>query len=666
MSSYLLAFVFGDMQAVKGKTKNGVEVGIFSTRVHAPEALEFAKDLAIKAIEFYEDYFGVPYPLAHSWHIALPDFSAGAMENWGCITYREACLIAEPHATQSTKQYVATVVAHELAHQWFGDLVTMKWWDDLWLNESFANMMEYVAVDSIHPEWNLWSQFSASEANMALNRDATDGVQSVHVEVNEPEEINTLFDPAIVYAKGARLMVMLRFWLGDENFSKGLHAYFEMHKYGNTQGKDLWSALSEASGRDVAAFMDSWLEQPGYPVLTVNYSDGTLVLSQEQFFVGEGEGKGRTWQIPLRSNYAELPEVMTTERLEIPNFKFDEAKPLLINQENTAHYIVNYDDVLLDAIVKNLETQTDLTKFQLLQDLKLLARAERIEYSKVIELLSYYADKKSYTVANAVNQVLADLSLFIDEDTEADIAFKALRNKLFAKEYAKLGWSKVEGESSDDEALRTLVLSNLIAGENADAVAKAKALYAQHESDTSKIPADVRPIVLINQIKQADSTELANKFMADYAKSSEAFYKRELGSALANTKLDDNIEMILASQKNAEKIKPQDLFFWYAYLVRKDFTQKKIWNWLKENWTWVVDKLGGDMSFDHYITYSGNAFKTAEMLADATDFFGQHKNELGLERGINMAIKEITARVTLVEGQKTAVANAIVALESKL
>ncbi|HEY0221883.1 M1 family metallopeptidase [Lactovum miscens] len=666
MSSYLLAFAFGDMQAVKGKTKTGVEVGIFSTKVHAPESLEFAKDIAIKAIEFYEDYFGVAYPLPHSWHIALPDFSAGAMENWGCITYREACLIAEPHATQSTKQYVATVVAHELAHQWFGDLVTMKWWDDLWLNESFANMMEYVAVDAIHPEWNLWSQFSAVEANLALNRDAIDGVQSVHVEVNEPEEINTLFDPAIVYAKGARLMVMLRFWLGDKNFSKGLNDYFDTHKYGNTQGKDLWAALSEASGRDVAVFMNSWLEQPGYPVLTVNYYDGKLVLSQEQFFTGEGEEKGRIWQIPLRSNYDALPEVMTAERLEIPNFKLEEGKPLLINQENTAHYIVNYDATLLDAILTNLDSQDDLTKFQLLQDLKLLTKAQRVEYSTLIEILGYYSGEKSYTVSNAVNQLLADLAIFIEEGAEADVAFKSLRNKLFVKEYARLGWTQIKGESADDEALRTLVLSNLIIGENKDAVEKAKKLYLEFESDTSKIPADVRPIVLINEIKVSDSVELADKFFADYKSSSESFYKRELGAALSNTKLDSVVETILDAQKDAEQIKPQDLFFWYNYLIKKDFTQKKVWNWLKANWDWVVKKLGGDMSFDHYITYSGNTFKTAEMLAEAKAFFEPRKGQLGLERGINMALTEISDRVELVESQKEAVTSSVVALEKKL
>ncbi|WP_019779291.1 M1 family metallopeptidase, partial [Streptococcus sobrinus] len=206
MSSYLLAFALGDLQTKKGQTKNGTEVGIFATKAHKPSSLDFALDIAVRVIDFYEDYYGVAYPIPHSYHLALPDFSAGAMENWGLVTYREIYLIVDENSTAETRQQVALVIAHELAHQWFGNLVTMKWWDDLWLNESFANMMEYVSIDAIEPTWNIFEDFQTTGVPLALKRDATDGVQSVHVAVNHPDEINTLFDPAIVYAKGSRLM----------------------------------------------------------------------------------------------------------------------------------------------------------------------------------------------------------------------------------------------------------------------------------------------------------------------------------------------------------------------------------------------------------------------------------------------------------------------------
>jgi len=201
MSSYLLAWVYGDMLSKTAKTKNDVEVTVWATVAQSDAALDFSLDIAVRALEFFEQYYGVPYPLPKCDHVALPDFSSGAMENWGLITYRESVLLVEPGiAGVSSRHLAALVIAHELSHQWFGNLVTMKWWNNLWLNESFANLMEYLGPDALHPEWQIWNDFNSHEAVAALRRDAIDGVQSVQVDVNHPDEISTLFDPAIVYA----------------------------------------------------------------------------------------------------------------------------------------------------------------------------------------------------------------------------------------------------------------------------------------------------------------------------------------------------------------------------------------------------------------------------------------------------------------------------------
>ena len=293
MSTYLIAFAFGEMQKKLTTTKSGVQVGVFATKAHQPKELDFALNIAKREIEFYEDFYQTPYPLEHSWQLALPDFSAGAMENWGLVTYREAYLLLDPdNTTLDNKQLVATVITHELAHQWFGDLVTMNWWDDLWLNESFANMMEYLSVDAIHPEWKIWEMFQTSEVPMALQRDATDGVQSVHVDVDSPAEIDSIFDGAIVYAKGSRMLVMVRSLLGDDALRKGLKQYFQDHQYGNAQGDDLWTALGKASGMQIGDIMHSWLNQPGYPVVSASVVDGHLKLHQQQFFIGAGKDQG--------------------------------------------------------------------------------------------------------------------------------------------------------------------------------------------------------------------------------------------------------------------------------------------------------------------------------------------------------------------------------------
>ena len=294
MSSYLLAFVIGELHKKTARTKSGVEVNVWATPAQNENTLDFALDIAARSIDFYDEYFGVKYPLPKSDHVALPDFSSGAMENWGLITYRESCLLADPELTpESSRRFIATVIAHELSHQWFGNLVTMQWWNDLWLNESFANMMEYVAIDTLHPEWRMWEDFATNEVTAALRRDSLDGVQSVQADVNHPDEISTLFDPAIVYAKGGRLLVMVRKLIGEEAFRAGLKSYFEKFAYKNTVGNDLWQELESASSQPIVNLMNAWISQPGLPVVSVSNSHDAATLSQERFFIGEHQPSER-------------------------------------------------------------------------------------------------------------------------------------------------------------------------------------------------------------------------------------------------------------------------------------------------------------------------------------------------------------------------------------
>ncbi|MCT7730753.1 MAG: M1 family aminopeptidase, partial [Lactobacillus iners] len=248
--------------------------------------------------------------------------------------------------------------------------------DNLWLNESFANMMEYVAVDALEPSWKIWETFQTMETAAALRRDATDGVQSVHIMVNDPAEIDSIFDSAIVYAKGARLLVMVRALLGDDALRQGLKNYFAEYKYGNAQGQDLWEYLGQASGLNIGDIMDSWLEQPGYPVVRAGIEDGNLVLSQKQFFIGTGEDQGRLWQIPLNSNYLQVPKIMKDEKMIIGNYEELRAKngvAFRLNVGNNSHFIVKYDQQLLDDILSEMDHLNNIDKLQLLQDLGLLA-----------------------------------------------------------------------------------------------------------------------------------------------------------------------------------------------------------------------------------------------------------------------------------------------------
>ena len=667
MSSYLLAFVAGDLQGVTAKTKNGTLVGVYSTKAHPLSNLDFSLDIAVRSIEFYEDYYGVKYPIPQSLHIALPDFSAGAMENWGLVTYREVYLVVDENSTFASRQQVALVVAHELAHQWFGNLVTMKWWDDLWLNESFANMMEYVCVDAIEPSWNIFEDFQTGGVPAALKRDATDGVQSVHVEVKHPDEINTLFDGAIVYAKGSRLMHMLRRWLGDADFAKGLHAYFEKHQYSNTIGRHLWDALGQASGRDVAAFMDSWLEQPGYPVLTVKVENDVLKISQKQFFIGEHEDENRLWVVPLNSNWKGLPDTLETESIEIPGYAAllaENKGALRLNTENTAHYITDYQGDLLDAVLAELETLDNTSKLQIVQERRLLAEAGHISYADLLPVLDKLAKEESYLVVSAVSQVISALERFIDEGTEAEKAFNSLVAKLARHNYDRLGFEAKDGESDEDELVRQLAVSMMIRSNDAESTQVASQIFAAHKENLAGLPAAIRAQVLINEMKHYETKDLVATYLDLYTHATDAVFKRQLAAALAYSTDADNIQTLIRSWKDKFVVKPQDLSSWYLQFLGHQTTQETVWVWARENWDWIKAALGGDMSFDSFVIFPSHIFKTEERLAEYKEFFEPQLSDLALSRNIRMGIKDIAARVDLIKREKAAV-EAVVAQYGK-
>ena len=589
------------------------------------------------------------------------------MENWGLVTYREVYLVVDENSTFASRQQVALVVAHELAHQWFGNLVTMKWWDDLWLNESFANMMEYVCVDAIEPSWNIFEDFQTGGVPAALKRDATDGVQSVHVEVKHPDEINTLFDGAIVYAKGSRLMHMLRRWLGDADFAKGLHAYFEKHQYSNTIGRDLWNALGQASGRDVAAFMDSWLEQPGYPVLTVKVENDVLKISQKQFFIGEHEDKNRLWVVPLNSNWKGLPDTVETESIEIPGYAAllaENKGALRLNTENTAHYITDYQGDLLDAVLAELESLDNTSKLQIVQERRLLAEAGHISYADLLPVLDKLAKEESYLVVSAVSQVIAALERFIDEGTEAEKAFNSLVAKLARHNYDRLGFEAKDGESDEDELVRQLAVSMMIRSNDAEASQVASQIFAAHKENLAGLPAAIRAQVLINEMKHHETKDLVATYLDLYTHATDAVFKRQLAAALAYSTDADNIQTLISSWKDKFVVKPQDLSSWYLQFLGHQATQETVWVWARENWDWIKAALGGDMSFDSFVIFPSHIFKTEQRLAEYKEFFEPQLSDLALSRNIRMGIKDIAARVDLIKREKAAV-EAVVAQYAK-
>lgn len=663
MSTYLVAFAFGELQSKFAKTKSGVEIGVFSTKAHQPKELDFSLDIAKRAIEFYEDFYQTPYPLPQSYQLALPDFSAGAMENWGLVTYREAYMLLDPdNTTLNQKRLIATVITHELAHQWFGDLVTMKWWDDLWLNESFANMMEYVAVDALEPEWNVWEMFQTSEVPMALQRDATDGVQSVHVAVDDPAEIDTLFDGAIVYAKGARMLVMVRVLLGDDAMRKGLKNYFAAHQYGNATGADLWQALGEASGMNVGQIMESWLEHPGYPVVEVKVEDGKLMLNQQQFFIGDGEEKGRLWQIPLNANYNQAPAIFSEQSLVLGDYaqlRKQNGRPFRVNVGDNSHVIVKYDETLLNDILDHLDELGAIDQLQLLQDLRLLAEGRQISYAQIVPLLSRFKDSRSGIVNEMLYHVANSLKNFVQPAAKTERQLQQLFDQLSVKQVQRLGWLSQKDESNDDQLTRPIVLSAALYAQNRDTIKQAQALFDQYQDHLADLPADVRGLVLANEVKNYGSQELFDTLLADYQKTADAGFKQDICAALTKTQGDQLIAQLIDRFEDADTIKPQDLRAWFRGVLTNDHGQQAAWDWIQQEWSWLEKTVGGDMEFPTYITVISRIFKTSQRLAEFKRFFTPKENDPMLKREIQMDEKVIASRVELIESEQAAVNAAI-------
>ncbi|MEY8441493.1 M1 family metallopeptidase [Lactobacillaceae bacterium 24-114] len=663
MSTYLVAFAFGDLQSKKTKTKSGIEVGVFATKAHEPKELDFGLEIAKKAIEFYEDFYETPYPLPHSWQLALPDFSAGAMENWGLVTYREAYLLLDPENTSlDMKRLVATVITHELAHQWFGDLVTMKWWDDLWLNESFANMMEYIAVDAIHPEWKIWELFQTSEAPMALQRDATDGVQSVHVQVNNPAEIDALFDGAIVYAKGSRMLVMVRSLIGDDALREGLKNYFATHKYNNATGADLWDALGKASHLDIGAIMQSWLEQPGYPVVDAKVVNGHLQLSQRQFFIGEGEDKGRLWQIPLNANYKDAPQIMKEETLDLGDYqqlRIANGIPFRLNVDNNSHFIVKYDETLLNDILDHIDELDNISQRQLLQDLRLLADGQQISYADLIPLLPKFAKSHSEIVNTALYAIINKLKEFVTPNSDEEKLLKQFVNELSKDQVTRLGWEPKLNESNDDQLTRPIILGAALYAENKFAIKSAHEIFMEFQDSLSKLPADIRPLVLKNEVKNFGTTDLEHRLLGEYRDTTDASYKSDLNAATTSSKNPELIAELITEFENSETIKPQDLRGWYRNVLANPVGQQAAWNWIRNDWNWLEKTVGGDMEFATFITVTASIFHTPERLAEFKDFFTPKLDTPGLTREIKMDTRVIEGKVNLIEKEKVAVINAL-------
>ena len=481
MSTYLVAFVVGPLEATEPTDVDGIPLRI----IHVPgkgHLTQFALDIGAHSLRWFQEYYGIAYPTDKCDMLALPDFAAGAMENLGCITYRESLLLADPDtATQYELQNVADVVAHEIAHMWFGDLVTMKWWNGIWLNEAFATFMAVACCEAFRPDWQRWTTFSL-ERSMAFETDSLASTRPVEFAVEAPADCDGMFD-VLTYQKGGSLLRMLEQYLGEEGFRQGVRLYLQQHSYGNTETGDLWDAI-EAANPDVPVrkLMDSWIWQPGYPLISARLDGATLVLGQNRFAFGDSDDP-TLFVVPvhLRSDGADSKVLLDGPELHIALPTADST--VVVNAGGHGFVRVAYDDALRTRLTGvALDSLTVIDRYNLVDDAWNAVVGGRLAAGDYLAFVDGFAAVRDLAVWQAIVVGLRGAGRLVEGAALA--AFQHRVAALVGPVVDDLGWEPVAGESDLTAKLRGLLVGTLaVLGNDADAQARCRALYEGNHAD---------------------------------------------------------------------------------------------------------------------------------------------------------------------------------------
>ena len=465
MSTYLVAFVVGPLEVTEPVMVPRLGGGDIPLRiVHLPgkaHLTAFGLDVGAFALGWYQDYYGIAYPTDKCDMLALPDFAAGAMENLGCITYRENLLLVDTTtSTQAEQQVLADVVTHELAHMWFGDLVTMSWWNGIWLNEAFATFMEVACCDAYRPDWKRWAAFSL-ERSVAFETDALVATRSVEFPVEAPDDCQGMFD-VLTYQKGGALLRMLQQYLGEEQFQRGVQRYLTTHAYGNTETSDLWDAIESVNpGTPVRRLMDSWIWQPGFPLIGARLEGDTLVLSQQRFAFDEeglGDAAATLFVVPLhvRNGADEMKVLIEADELRLQLLHPDQ--PVVVNAGAHGFVRVAYDEALRSRLTGGAITSLSVVeRYSLVDDAWNALVAGRLGAPELLEFLEGFGDERDLAVWQAIGIALRGLGRLVEGD--ARTAFQGRVSALTGPALASLGWEPADGEDDLTGKLRGLLVS---------------------------------------------------------------------------------------------------------------------------------------------------------------------------------------------------------------
>ena len=556
MSTYLLYLGIGRFD--ESIERSGEIDIIIATTFGKSGRKKFATEIAKKSIDFCENYFGIRYMLPKIHLVAIPEFAAGAMENWGAITFRETALQADETSSVIARKRVAEVIAHELVHMWFGDLVTMRWWNDLWLNESFATLMAYKVVDSIYPHWKVWQDFLLNDTSAAMARDSLNNTHPVEAEVKSPNEIAQIFDD-ISYGKGACVLRMIEAYVGADAFRKGLQNFLTWHQFGNADGQEFWNSLEKASGRDLSQVLSEWIKKPGYPVISAAVESGKLKLRQERFLLS-GNHERTAWQIPITMKLNQKPTSLLVDKEEVV-LDARNIQSLNLNVDHTGFYRVHYQGTY-DLVWKSKPSAID--RWSIIFDALAFLISGRMSLAAYMELLKRYLNEQEYLPAYEVSNQLAFLNLLIPT-----------RIAKFSRKFYRSQLSILKR--------RTDECSSMLRGTASKRLAIIDKSYAEglasEFTDYDKINADMKTAVAIAYARTHGNPEV---ILNKYRQCTWDEDRDRLREALVNFKDPSLVALSLGLILSGE-IKKQDLASMLILAATNSSARDTTWLWIKIN-----------------------------------------------------------------------------------
>ncbi|KAH6656691.1 peptidase family M1 [Truncatella angustata] len=655
MSTYLLAWAVGDFEYIEAFTErryNGkqIPVRVYTTR-GLKEQGRWALEHAPKTIDLFSESFGLDYPLPKSDLLAVHEFTHGAMENWGLVTYRTTAVLFDPKTSDAQfKRRIAYVVAHELAHQWFGNLVTMDWWDELWLNESFATWAGWYAIDKFHPDWQVWAQFLNDGTELAFTLDSLRSSHPVHVPVRDALDVNQIFDH-ISYLKGCSVLRMLVNHLGVEDFLKGVSIYLSKHTYGNAKTEALWDGLREASGVDIDALMGNWIKKIGFPMLTIAEEPGQITIKQSRF-LSTGDVKPEeddtTWWIPLglqgKAGTNEVQSVALTAREDTIRGIDDDFYKL--NHNGTGFYRTNYPPARLAKLGSQLDKLSVDDKASIVGSAAALAKAGYSTTPALLSFLEGFSEETSQIVWDTALGSVSYIKATFGDDETIKTGLEKFTLKLINDAVERVGWEPQQDEGFLAGLLRKRLLISAVANNHAKSLEKGQQLFQAWSKDGVELNPSLRSVIYRAGIK-ADPAKAFDALKKEWETTASPDGRDFALSALGHIRDADivtNKVLPFLFNTTSDTVPSGDMHSLSAVLAANSAARPLIWDYIQNNWEKLTEKMANPVILDRFIRLTLGKFNDIKYLEEIEAFFAD-KDTDSFNRTLEQVKDNIRGRV---------------------